>query len=327
MSWAMVLAGLLTASTPARDCWRFVWVDGMRRSYLVHIPRVEDRGQPLPVVLAFHGGGRHAKEMADLTGLNHTADSGKFIVVYPNGSGWLSRVRTWNAGIRCGYAVRHEIDEVKFVDGILRDLAHVTSVDSKRIYATGISNGAMLCYRLAAEMPERIAAIAPVAGTFTSSQMPDAPGVSVVHFHGTEDQNVPFAGGVGSRSLTKTDYPSVDRCVRAWVAANGCRTEPEVEELPMRVDDGTRVTRTAYRSDIDQAEVVLYTIHGGGHTWPGGKELAWYTGRTSRNISANDVMWEFFVRHPKRSTSGASAAECHPESAAPPNSGRPARAK
>lgn len=202
-------------------------------------------------------------------------------------------------GTCCAYAVRYQIDDVKFADLLLNDLAQTTPIDPKRLYATGISNGAMLCHRLAAEMPHRLAAIAPVAGTIATRSMPTVPGVSVIHFHGSDDRNVPYRGGVGARSLTKNDNISVADSIRVWVEVNQCDAEPTIERLPTTVNDGTTVTRTAYQGGVGGAEVVLYAIHGGGHTWPGGKDLGWYFGRTTRNISADELMWEFFQRHPK----------------------------
>jgi polyhydroxybutyrate depolymerase len=105
--------------------------------------------------------------------------------------------------------VRNRIDDVQFVELLMDDLAQATPVDLKRIYATGISNGAMLCHRLAAELLDRPGAIAPVAGTIATLGRPTVPGVSVIHFHGADDQNVPYTGGVGARSLTKLDNVSV----------------------------------------------------------------------------------------------------------------------
>jgi polyhydroxybutyrate depolymerase len=159
-----------------------------------------------------------------------------------------------------------------------------------------MSNGAMICYRLAAEMSDRIAAIAPVAGPMgTETCNPSRP-VPVCHFHGADDQFAPFAGGRGSRSLSGANFYSVEHSIQQWVKANACGEEPKLEELPVAVEDGTHVTRATYSGGRGGAEVVLYTIHGGGHTWPGRQPLLSYLGPSTRNLSANDVMWEFFQR-------------------------------
>jgi len=303
MSWTIALATVLSVGPchlPAGDHWRKACVDGQRREYLVHVPRRDDPSRPLPVVLAFHGGGGHAEDMVRLSGLNRTADAHGFLAVYPQGSGVCHRLRTWNAGNCCAYAVRYQVDDVQFVEKLLDDLARATPVDPKRVCATGMSNGAMLCHRLAAELPHRFAAIAPVAGPITTRDTPTVPGVSVIHFHGTEDLNVPYEGGVGPRSFTKNDNVSVADSVRVWVQTNRCAPQATADRLPATVNDGTYVTRTMYQGGSEGAEVVLVTIHGGGHTWPGGKNQRWYFGRTTRNVSANELMWKFFQRHPKR---------------------------
>src|SRR5581483_1221143 len=139
-----------------------------------------------PVVLAFHGGGSNAMQMADFCGLNAKADGAGFIVAYPEGSGRLARDHTWNGGNCCGYAMEQKVDDVGFVRVLLDDLAWRARIDTKRVYATGMSNGAVMAYRLASELADRIAAIAPVAGPMgTATCKPSRP-VSVMHFHGTE---------------------------------------------------------------------------------------------------------------------------------------------
>ena len=182
---------------------------------------------------------------------------------------------------------------------LLDALAGETKVDERRVFATGISNGGMLCYRLAAELSDRIAAIAPVAGTMgTETCQPQRP-VSVIHFHGTADQFLPFAGGRGDKSLSSLDFFSVEHSIRQWVAADGCPAEPTVTHLPQKFADGTSVIRKHYGPGRQGAEVVLLVIEGGGHTWPGRQLPVEFLGRSTRNISANDLMWEFFSRHPR----------------------------
>src|SRR5205823_6609451 len=111
------------------------------------------------------------------------------------------------------------------------------------------------------------------------------------------DEYAPFAGGVGPKSVFGSNFFSVEHSIRAWVKANGCNDAPTIEELPVRADDGTRVTRTTYSGGRGKSEVSLVTIHGGGHTWPGRAARQARLGRASMNVSANDLMWEFFQRH------------------------------
>jgi polyhydroxybutyrate depolymerase len=280
------------------DHTRQLTVDNRERSYVVHVPAVATPPQAWPVVLAFHGGGTNAETMIRFSGLSKKADEAGFVAVYPNGSGRLPRALTFNGGNCCGHALRHGVDDVKFVGELLDELATVLPVDERRIFATGMSNGAMLCYLLASQMAGRIAAIAPVAGPMgTPSCSPSRP-VPVIHFHGTADEFAPYNGGRGRRSRTGVRFYGVDHTVSTWVKANDANNRPTVTQLPLKYVDGTRVTRTHYGAGHGSAEVVLYTIHEEGHTWPGRETPLKFLGKATLNISANDLMWTFFQRHP-----------------------------
>jgi polyhydroxybutyrate depolymerase len=141
-----------------------------------------------------------------------------------------------------------------------------------------------------------MAAVAPVAGTMAVTEAKPKRPVPVLHFHGTEDRLVPY-GGPDQRVPKFLTFKSVEDSVATWVKLNGCREEPLIEELPDAVDDGTKVTRKTYRGDHG-AEVVLVIVTGGGHTWPGRQPPFGLIGRSTRDISATDMIWEFFVRHP-----------------------------
>jgi polyhydroxybutyrate depolymerase len=295
---------LLLLAPPAAlgpgDHTRTLTVGGRERSYLAHVPKSYDGSRAFPVVLAYHGGGSNAAQMARFTGLNQTANRAGFLAVYPNGTGALANVLTWNGGNCCAYAMRNKVDDVGFTRALLDDLARVVKVDPKRVYATGMSNGAIMAYRLASELSDRIAAIAPVAGPMgTEKCVPRRP-VPVIHFHGTADEFAPFKGGRGKKSLSGTESYSVEHSIRAWVKANGCKERPVTVELPDRAKDGTRATRKTYGGGKGGAEVVLIVIEGGGHAWPGRVPLLKYLGKPTRNVSANELMWEFFAKHPMR---------------------------
>ena len=272
-------------------------VGDLQRSAIVHVPPRYVRAVPMPVVLAFHGGGANADTMVRFSGLNEKADEAGFIAVYPNGTGRLSRMLTFNGGNCCGQAAANGLDDVEFTRRLLDDVANACTIDPKRVFATGMSNGGIMAYRLASELSDRIAAIAPVGGPMgTKGCRPGRP-VSVIHFHGTEDVFAPFQGGRG-RGLSGTSFFSVDHSIAAWVEADGCNPTPVTIRLPDTTDDGTTVTRTTYGQGKDGAEVVLIAIEGGGHTWPGREPRLASLGKSTRDISANDLMWAFFQRHP-----------------------------
>lgn len=123
--------------------------------------------------------------------------------------------------------------------------------------------------------------------------------VPVIHFHGTADEHAPFNGGKG-KGLSGTNFYSVDHSIKAWIKANGCSEEPVVTKLPDKADDGMTVTKKTYGPGKDGAEVVLIEIDGGGHTWPGQDPRVKFLGKSTKDISANDLMWEFFQKHPMK---------------------------
>jgi len=321
MTFVLILVATFFAADDTRlgpgDHARSVDVAGVERRYLVHVPPDAAPATPLPVVLAFHGGGGNADSMKVFSGLDATADACGFVVVYPEGSGRLPRMRTFNAGNCCGHAASSGVDDVAFTRRLLDDLERVVAVDRQRVFATGMSNGAMMCYRLASELSDRIAAIAPVGGPMgTESCHPVRP-VSVIHFHGDADEFAPFAGGRG-RGPSGTDFLSVQHSIDAWVEADGCQTTPTTTRLPDRHDDGTTVREVRYGSGRDGAEVVLVVIEGGGHTWPGREPRMRVLGPATRDVSANDMMWEFFRQHPRRSGPMAAGRDAADSPPAPP---------
>lgn len=265
-----------------------------QRTYLVHVPGTYDGKKPAPVVLALHGAAMNGALMAGFCGLNQTSDKSGFIVVYPSGTG-AGPFRTWNAGGFRGKMAEGKADDVAYIRELLDDLGTVANVDPKRVYACGMSNGAMMCYRLAAELSDRISAIAPVAGTIAIEKSEPMRPVPVIHFHGTEDSFVPFAAPSG-KAPAFMRLKGVEESVQTWVKLNGCAAEPKTDTLS-KDGDAMTVNRRTYGGGKDGAEVVLIVIEGGGHTWPGMKPMVGFIGKSATNISANDLMWEFFQRH------------------------------
>lgn len=268
------------------------------RSYLVHVPPQYDPKRPTPVVLVLHGAGTNGGITVSFTGMSKKADQAGFVAVYPNGTGLAGLMLTWNAG---GFRKKQdgEADDVAFTRKVLDDLATIVNVDPKRVYATGMSNGGMMCYRLAAELSDRIAAIAPVAGTMAIEKYAPKRPVPVMHFHGAADKMVPF-GGPDSRTPKFLGFKSVEDTIKICVKANGCPEEPETVTLPDKAADGTSVTKKTYGPGKGGSEVVLFIIEGGGHTWPGQQPAVGFIGKSSKNISANDLIWEFFKKHPMK---------------------------
>jgi polyhydroxybutyrate depolymerase len=282
------------------DHLRSMTIGEQNRSYLVHIPPTYKPNRAAPVVLVFHSAVMNGPMMARFTGLSEKSDESGFVVVYPNGTGRSNFLLFWDAG-----GVRSQpSDDVGFVAKLLDDLATVVNVNPARVYATGMSNGAMMCYRLASELSDRIAAIAAVSGTMATETCHPKRPVPVMHFHGTADAIVLF-GGPDARTPKDLFFKSVADSIQTWASVNGCPDPPTVAQVPDQVDDGTSVAKTSYGPGKDGSEVILYVIEGGGHTWPGRASSLPLPlpllGKSTLEISANDLIWEFFQRHTLKS--------------------------
>jgi polyhydroxybutyrate depolymerase len=211
--------------------------------------------------------------------MGEKSDAAGFIAVHPLGTG---SSKSWNGGACCGEAASKPVDDVQFVRDLLDEVATRICVDDKRVFATGMSNGGFLSHRLACELSDRIAAIAPVAGVLGVKTCSPKRAVPVMHFHGTADSLVPYAGNA--------DFPSVEEMMAAWAARDGCASTPATS-----FEKGDTKCRT-WSGCATGSLVTLCTVDGGGHTWPGGLPIP--TGKTTTAISATDAMWTFFVDHP-----------------------------
>ena len=290
-------------STPAKyDYSSSIFSGGMQRTYNVHISSSYDKTRPTPLLIALHGGGGTGQGMVKLTGFNAIADRENFIVVYPDGF-----EKHWNdgRGVKRYRAQTQNVDDVGFISALVDHLSTELNIDAKRVYVTGISNGAMMSHRLGCELSQKVAAIAPVAGNIpvnmASVWAPSRP-VSVLIINGTEDPLVPWAGGdVHFGPIELGQVLSVADTVKFWVANDKCISTSLSTQLPdTDPSDGTTVQKETYIGCEDGAEVVLYAVEGGGHTWPSGLPYSPESviGRTSKDFDASKVIWQFFKEHP-----------------------------
>lgn len=277
-------------------------VGKLERHYVVHVP--PGAAPNAAVVLNFHGGGANAREEQRYTRMDALADRENFIVVYPDGTGPVrERFLTWNAGTCCGAAAGGQVDDVAFVRALLDDLAGRLHYDPTRVYATGLSNGAMMSYRLAAELPGRIAAIAPVAGSMALARFSATRGVPVMHIHSVDDGRALYNGGLGAPfpvTGSKVLHPPVEERLAEWARVNGCGPAPEAKERrEWKAASGALHTATLLAWPGCKSETVLWKLTGAGHVWPGGvlDYLTWLLGPGTRVIDANEEMWRFFSRH------------------------------
>jgi polyhydroxybutyrate depolymerase len=278
----------------------------LRRNYLVHVPPQAARGARLPLVLSFHGAGSNAEVMKAYTRMDRAADRDGYIGVYPNGSSGLQgRYLTWNAGKCCGPAAMLQIDDVGFALAVLDDIARRAAVDTTRVYATGLSNGSMMAYRLAAEASDRIAAVAGVAGTMSLDRFAPKRPVPIMHIHSMHDHIARWDGGFGPPASifdTRMFNTSVEEFLRTWLDFDGCPVKPAVvdtvEGQTGTPDEGQSALRRVYRPCRQGTEVVLWQLSGAGHVWPGGIRdyVPELLGTGSAVIDANAEMWKFFSR-------------------------------
>ncbi len=289
-----------TDALQAGDQTRTLTVDGRERDYLIHIPESYDAASPTPVVLVLHGAGTDADITVRFTGMTAKSDEAGFIAVYPNGTG-KKPFYHWNAGGEPTPFRSNDADDVSYISRVLDDVENIINVDQQRVFATGMSNGGMMCYRLADEMSGRIAAIAPVAGTMIIEDANPSRPVPVIHFQGMDDRLVP-PDGPSKWTPKFLSFKSLDETVSIWCRVNGCPETPEIVDVPKVKKDGTSVIRKTYGPGHSGAEVIVYEIAGGGHTWPGEVSPFRILGRSTFDISANDLIWEFFERHPMTST-------------------------
>jgi len=279
---------------PAGEITRGLTHGGLERSYILYVSASVNWSQPVSLVFVFHGGTGNAESAIRMSGFNEVADQNGFLVAYPNGTGRLSddKLLTWNGGDCCGYAQQKNVDDVGFVRAIVSDLQSLANIDAKRIYASGMSNGGILSQRLACEAADVFAAVAPVAGTLNFSPCNPSQPISVIEFHGTGDQHIPYDGGFGPKSLVNVDFVSVQDSVGFWTLFDGCASQSQTDSF----DDIQHETWTGCKASTS---VELYMVVDGGHAWPGGAAGRTDADQPTQSISASQLIWKFFAAHPK----------------------------
>ncbi|WP_287128666.1 PHB depolymerase family esterase [Candidatus Cyanaurora vandensis] len=265
-------------------------VGGVNRTYSLHLPPAYNGKRALPLVILLHGRKGNGQVVARYTQMSAQADRAGFIVAYPDA---LGQPPAWNAGFNSG---KGNGDDERFLSSLLARLQANLRVDSQRLYIGGHSSGAMMTYRMGAVLSDQLAAIGVVAGAVgggrprrgqtTTIPNPAQP-LSVVAFHGQEDNVVPYNGGRG--------FLSVADAMTFWTRATGCPSRP-------RENQRGDVRQTRYADCQRGTEVVFYTLRDGNHKWPGSTaDPNDQRQPASQDLNATQVMWEFFARHPRSS--------------------------
>lgn len=296
----LLVVMFVTTFVPAHEAFaqrsarQSIIVHGVRRTFVLRTPgATADSESRRPLVIALHGGGGNGENAEMMTGFTRLVASEGIVVAYPDGSGRArTRLLTWNAGECCGYAMDERVDDVAFIAALIDTLVRAQRVDPRRVYVTGMSNGAMMTHVLARELGTRIAAIAPVVGTIFAAETPAPAPVPALIINGMRDRNVPFEGGpsrgIGRNAWNSPASPAM-RQGEFWARANGC------DAGPARDSSGT-VVRFVWRCPAGR-EVELYAITDGGHAWPGGQSGSRVGDTPSTALDATTLMWAFFKAH------------------------------
>ena len=306
---AMVAEDVKIKESPGKNLTETLQHEGIERTYHIHLPPGFRKDKPTPLVVALHGGGGEGRRFDQSTTQGTlTAAAGKrgMALVFPEGIN-----KQWNDGRTAMLQTRKPYDDVGFISTIIDTMVKNYGIDPRRVYATGISNGGFMSVRLAMDLSEKIAAVAPVTAQISMAlrdKTPKLP-ISVMIVNGTKDPLVPFDGGhirLFRFGRSRGEILSTASSVEHFRRHNDCGKTPDRSKLQNKdPDDGTRVEIEKYTGCRDGTEVILVKVIGGGHTWPGGKQYLkpWIVGAVSRDINASEMILDFFLAHSRQERS------------------------
>lgn len=284
---SLIGARPLSTAAPGATTFHTITVAGRSRSFLVHLPPAAARRR-VPLVLLFHGDGGNGNVIMDESRMNDYADSLGFAVAYPNGTGPLRYAFLhWNAATCCSYGVHHAVDDVRFADTLVTSLVRALPIDSTRVYAAGFSAGGMLALRLACESARTFSAVVDVAGVMPDTTCMPARPVSVMFFQGRKDNSLRSE----FRTLLRRGRPfatSLEAAMRFWARRDGCSRATTRESTR-----GYELERAS--SCPASLEVLLYTINGHPHAWPGGERQWLFQPAAAKAVNASPLILEFFL--------------------------------
>ena len=266
-----------------------IMIDGLERTYTIQLPgNYYNDTSELPVIFGLHGTGGSGAQFEVDYDFSSKTDHESVIAVYPDGiqrSTGPLKIRSWNAGECCDRAMQNNIDDVKLITTLIDELPSRFHINKKRIYLAGMSNGSMMAYRVAAEQPGKIAAIATVSGPMVYERNTSLQGVvPILHIHSTRDTKVPLHGGEG---ILDYYFPPVMEGLHYWAGRNGCDTAAIVQNF-----DGYELR--SWENADGKMMVKCIITQDGGHSWPGSVKSRRLGDDPSKVVNANSQIWEFF---------------------------------
>jgi polyhydroxybutyrate depolymerase len=313
----------ITSGAQAQETKETMQVNDVDRTYIVRLPKGYDHEQKYPVAMLLHGMNQETADIERLTRFDDLADKDSIIAVYPSALNGR-----WNVGVRpparqrtmmpMGRGGRHggggfpgggqsggrseeergpaPADDIAFLNQMLDQMATQFSVDTARIYVTGLSEGGLMAIKVGCAMADRIAAIAPVGAAMPKTMvcLPSRP-MPVVMINGTSDPVVPYGGG--TEHNLQLPVISVEDSAKAWAKIDRCAEKPTQTKVKAHEKGGMETKVETYDDCQQGAQVVSYSVKGGGNTWPGGEqyEVEKQVGKTSQDLNANETIWSFLV--------------------------------
>lgn len=264
--------------------------DGRERTYRLYVPSSLDASDRPPLVLALHGGTGWGNQFRLASGFDGIAEANQTLVVYPDGTELDVPItpngRVWNGGNCCASAVRNDVDDVGFLVQLIDELVANRNADPERVFVFGHSNGGIMSYRLGCERPDKVRAIGLQAGWLGVESCTPAEPLSLMHIHGTADENAPIDGGRGPKSISGVEARAALESVGMVAAGDGCG-EPPTETT------AGEVTRLEWPDCPTGTEVVLVKVEGAPHPWIGDPRGSEDRPPTSFDSSAE--LWSYFA--------------------------------
>jgi polyhydroxybutyrate depolymerase len=263
-------------------------IDGRNRHYKVYLPENYSNTSDLPLMIYLHAYDWNPNRGMDYTQMNLVADTSGFILVCPSAIN-----NRWNSGVGDNPIwPAPEVDDVGFINALIDTLNENFSIDPKRIYACGFSNGGFMSHKLACQLSHRIAAIASVGGIISAGTVEKCNSqraMPVLQIHGTLDNTVPINGTSG--------WYSVDETMSFWSELNGCVKVDTIQVPDIVLSDGCTIQKIIYSNSNRKIKAIYFKVEKGGHSWPSATADYSWSGNRNLDINASVEIWNFLKNY------------------------------